>query len=122
MPVFTGSAKSAQNLLLATVTEDRKMIGRISGWLLLALLLVSGVGVHGQDKKADKKADLLSQGKPVLWEAGNVSERDLLAGPGGDQMKPDVAGFTFIEEDKSGHNKKFRIKDASGCGVDRKIR
>lgn len=55
-----------------------------------------------------------AQSKPVMWESVNISQRDLYYGPGGKQMMPDVSKITFIEEEKSGHNKKYRIKDAAG--------
>ncbi|MFN6965298.1 MAG: hypothetical protein ACK4S4_16255, partial [Pyrinomonadaceae bacterium] len=40
--------------------------------------------------------------------------RDLFYGPGGREMVPDVSRVTFIKEEKQGHNKKYRIRDARG--------
>jgi hypothetical protein len=49
-----------------------------------------------------------------MWEPTNISRRDLFWGPGGREMQPDVSRVTFIKEEKGGHNKKYRIKDAAG--------
>jgi hypothetical protein len=64
--------------------------------------------------QAQQKSKEMPQGRPVMWEAGNVSNRDLFLGPGGEEMKPDLSKITFVEEDKKGHNKKFKIKDGAG--------
>jgi hypothetical protein len=53
-------------------------------------------------------------GNAVLWEPVNIAERDLYLGPGGEEMKPDISKVVFIKEEKQGHNKKYRIKDAKG--------
>ena len=52
----------------------------------------------------------------VLWEPGTVSRRDLFYGPGGREMQPDISKVTFIKEEKQGHNKKYRIRDANVGG------
>lgn len=50
----------------------------------------------------------------VLWrDPGNVSQRDLLYGPGSAQLAP-VGPFTFVAEDKSGESPKFGVRDARG--------
>ena len=49
-----------------------------------------------------------------MWEKVNIKNRDLFYGPGGRDMMPDVSKVTFIKEEKGGHNKKYRIKDAAG--------
>ncbi len=49
-----------------------------------------------------------------MWEKVNISKRDLFYGAGGKKMMPDLSKITFIEEEKDGHNKKYRIKDGSG--------
>lgn len=53
-------------------------------------------------------------GRNVMWERVNIAERDLFAGPGGDEMRPDLSKIEFLKEEKGGHNKKYRIKDGSG--------
>lgn len=65
-----------------------------------------------KEKKEKKKAP---QGTPVLWqEPTDIASRDLLLGPGGERMKPDVSRLTFIKEEKGGYSKKYRVKDAQG--------
>lgn len=78
-------------------------------FLLILLSLFSGV--HAQKKK---KVEQTSTGEAVMWEKVDVAKRDLFAGPGGTSMLPDLSRIEFIKEEKAGHNKKYRIKDASG--------
>ena len=83
---------------------------RTALWLLL-LFLVSA-GAFGQKKaKASKPAP---KGQAVLWEAVDSRSLDLFSGPGGESMHPDVSSVTFLKEEKKGHNKKYRIRDANG--------
>lgn len=63
-------------------------------------------------QKTTKKGNL--QGTPVLWQAVNVSRQNLILGPGGEEMRPDLSRITFIERDKSGSNLKYKIKDGAG--------
>lgn len=66
-----------------------------------------------QEKKAKKKKEPPA-GTPVLWRKhADVSALDLLLGPGGEELKPQ-APFTFIEEEKGGYSKKYRVRDAKG--------
>lgn len=80
------------------------------GFILLSLTSFSAAA---QDKKGKKK-DTIPAGKGVLWEPVDTASLDLFHGPGGVAMMPDVSRVQFIEEEKSGHNKKFRIRDAAG--------
>lgn len=50
----------------------------------------------------------------VLWESVRVEDRDLFAGPGGKAMRPDLRKITYIGKEHGGHNRKYRIRDASG--------
>lgn len=84
---------------------------RISSALLLLFAFIFAGNTVAQDKKDKEKTGF---GKPVMWESVNISERNLLDGPGGNAMRPNLSKIEFIEEEKSGHNKKFRIKDGSG--------
>lgn len=77
----------------------------------LSLCLLA-TAVLGQDK--DRPSGPPVTTNAILWEAGNISGRDLYLGPGGEAMKPDISKITFIKEETQGHNKKFRIKDAAG--------
>jgi hypothetical protein len=79
-------------------------------YLIIIALLLATSGVA--QKKA--KTPQSTAGKPVMWEKVNIKKRDLFYGPGGRDMVPDVSTVTFIKEEKGGHNKKYRIKDADG--------
>ena len=67
-------------------------------------------------KKAKKQTQQLLEpsGKKIMWERVDISRRDLFLGPGGERMRPDLSNITFIKEEKSGHNKKYRVKDGAG--------
>ena len=90
--------------------------GRLFERSLGALLIMIAVAAAGvaQDKDKGKKKWANAAGKPVLWEQVDVASRDLYNGPGGEAMQPDISKVEFIEQDKSGHNKKYRIRDAKG--------
>jgi len=100
--------------------KEEKMFKRYGIFRVLlyfALLSVAAVGSSAQKKqdKNDKKTSAdYPTAKAVLWEPVNIKGQDLFNGPGGTQMKPDLSKITFIEEDKQGHNKKYRIKDGAG--------
>jgi len=49
-----------------------------------------------------------------MWSSVKSSERDLLLGPGGKGMRPDLRRVTFVKKETGGNNLKYRIKDASG--------
>jgi hypothetical protein len=84
--------------------------------LTLAVVLAVAMPAFAQkdNAKGKKKVNGDVSENAVLWTDGNIADRDLFLGPGGDEMKPDVSTVTFVENDKSGHNTKFRIKDAAG--------
>ena len=77
---------------------------------LVALLLLLAPAAAAQSKK--KKA--LPRGTPVLWRDRDVSRLDLAAGPGGDAMRPATRHLRFLEEEKGGYSKKYRVRDAAG--------
>lgn len=59
--------------------------------------------------------DKAPEGTRILWqEPTDITSRDLLLGPGGEEMKPDVSRLTLIREEKGGYSKKYRVKDAQG--------
>ncbi len=78
-------------------------------FLILLSLVTSGYA-----QKKSKAADAIPSGTAILWEPVNIRSMDLYAGPGSQQMQPDLSRIKFIKEEKSGHNKKFRISDGSG--------
>ena len=75
-------------------------------FLIIFSLTVSAIFAQKKSKQTTSK--------PVMWERVNIKQRDLFLGPGGSAMKPNLSKITFLEEEKSGHNKKYRIKDGSG--------
>ena len=89
---------------------------------LAILLVVSFANVaYAQDKdkgsrdKGKKEKKQMPQGTPLLWrEPTDIGSRNLLLGPGGEQMKPDLTRITFIKEETGGYSKKYRVKDAQG--------
>ena len=86
---------------------------RITFITTFLLVLSCSTLAHSQDKKKIKKQ--LPQGTSILWrEPADIASRDLLHGPGGHNMKPDVSRLTFIKEEKGGYSKKYRVKDAKG--------
>src|SRR5919112_3818489 len=92
-------------------------LGRIrSTFIATVVLLVSCSTVaFSQDGDKEKKKKELPQGTAVLWrEPTDIDSRDLLLGPGGETMKPDVSRLTFVKEEKGGYSKKYRVKDAKG--------
>ncbi|HYE16612.1 MAG TPA: hypothetical protein VD968_19390 [Pyrinomonadaceae bacterium] len=69
----------------------------------------------GGKKDGEKVKKELPPGTPVLWrEHANIESLDLLLGPGGEEMKPDLSSVTFIREEEKGFSPKFRVKDGKG--------
>ncbi|MGH7784935.1 MAG: hypothetical protein ACREO5_13975, partial [Candidatus Binatia bacterium] len=81
--------------------------------VLIISLAFSGAFAQKHKHKA-ARAKPQSTGKAVIWEPVAVESQDLLNGPGGTAMEPDLSTVEFIEQDKSGHNKKYKIRDAAG--------
>lgn len=79
--------------------------------LLIALILSGTPSATAQNDKKKK----LPSGTPVMWrQPRDIASRDLLLGPGGERMKPDVSRLVLIKEEKGGYSKKYRVKDARG--------
>jgi hypothetical protein len=87
------------------------IIGRIIKFLTLLIIFSFTLTLASAQKKSKKS---IPQGKRIMWEKVNISQRNLFYGPGGREMQPDLSKITFIKEEKGGHNKKYRIKDGSG--------
>src|SRR5215208_4678479 len=65
-----------------------------------------------KEEKKEEKKETVPQGTPVLWrEPADISSRNLLLGPGGEEMKPDLSRVTFVKEETGGYSKKYRVKD-----------
>ena len=92
---------------------------RIRELVVLTIMLALGLSSSAfaaQDKDKKKKNEqLMAEGTPVLWrDPGDISARNLLAGPGGEEMKPDLTSVTFIKEETGGYSPKFRVRDGAG--------
>ena len=81
---------------------------------LYVFVLMAALALLASPAIAQESSKPVPTGKPVMWEAVDPSTLDLFNGPGGTAMRPDLRKVEFIEEEKAGHNKKYRIKDASG--------
>src|SRR5258706_3321830 len=85
----------------------------IDGLLLFVVFISLAIGASAQKKdEKDKKSDL--SGSPVMWQPVSIPDQDLLAGTGGDAMKPDLSNITFVSDKPGGHTTKYIIKDGSG--------
>lgn len=92
------------------MSQSRKIIGTFVATVVL-VLSCSAVA-YPQEEKQKKQ---LPKGTAILWqEPTNIDSRDLLLGPGGERMRPDLSRVTFIKEEKGGYSKKYRVKDAKG--------
>ncbi|HEY9435238.1 MAG TPA: hypothetical protein VI260_27600, partial [Blastocatellia bacterium] len=90
---------------------SRKRVRRlINCTMALALSLsISTFAEQAQEKKAPPDAI------PILWlQPSDIASRDLLLGPGGEAMQPDLSRVTFIKEQKGGYSTKYRVRDAQG--------
>jgi len=68
-----------------------------------------------QEAKKDEKKEAPPQGTPVFWqEPTDISSRNLLLGPGGEEMKPDLKQVIWEETMPEGYSVKWRVRDASG--------
>ncbi len=86
---------------------------RLHSVILLIIILnitAADIGFATPEKKRK-----LPSGTPVFWSRpDDIKSRDLLLGPGGEQMRPDLRKITFMKEEKGGYSKKYRVRDASG--------
>ncbi len=69
-----------------------------------------------KEEKKEEKKEAMAQGTPVFWqEPTDIASRNLLLGPGGEEMKPDLKQVTFEESTpEGGYSVKWRVRDASG--------
>ncbi|HZG50543.1 MAG TPA: hypothetical protein VEZ40_00285 [Pyrinomonadaceae bacterium] len=91
---------------------NRRLL-RITAVAACLLVSCASQGRAFQDKGEKKKG--APAGTPVLWqEPEDIASRNLLWGPGGARMRPNVRRLTFIKEEKGGFSKKYRVRDAAG--------
>jgi len=82
--------------------------------VLAAALIVSTSTLAAQDKPK-KKDKPQPTGAPVLWRApDDLPARNLLLGPGGERMRPDLSRVTFLKDETGGYSTKFRVRDGRG--------
>jgi hypothetical protein len=86
---------------------------RLTAAALILFSLLTPAFAAQDKKEKDKKKEAPPPGTPVLWRERDASALDLLAGPGGAEMRPQ-APFAFVEEEKGGFSKKYRVRDAKG--------
>ncbi|HEX8503076.1 MAG TPA: hypothetical protein VF659_21005 [Pyrinomonadaceae bacterium] len=67
-----------------------------------------------KDEKKDEKKEAAPQGTPVFWREQDVASLNLLHGPGGEGMKPDLKQIVWEETLPEGYSVKWRVRDASG--------
>jgi hypothetical protein len=69
-----------------------------------------------KEEKKEEKKEAMAQGTPVFWqEPTDISSRNLLLGPGGEEMKPDLKQVVFEEAAaEGGYSVKWRVRDAAG--------
>lgn len=76
-------------------------------------LTAAGYG-FSQEEKKKKPETIMTNAKPVMWEAVNIGERDLYWGPGGQQMFPVLEKAKYVGRQPGGNNLKHRLKDGTG--------
>jgi len=88
-------------------------LNKLRSVVILILLLSMASVDTGLAKPKEKKS--VPKGEPILWrQPDDIGSRDLLLGPGGSSMRPDLTRLTLIKEEKGGYSKKYRVRDASG--------
>ncbi|MFL6256968.1 MAG: hypothetical protein ACJ74T_18325 [Pyrinomonadaceae bacterium] len=75
----------------------------------------AGQSQSKKEEKKEEKQEAMQQGTPVLWqEPTDISSRNLLLGPGGEELKPDLKQVIWEESMTEGYSVKWRVRDASG--------
>lgn len=91
----------------------RLAVGTLSLLLLIPSLVGSSAKLIKEHNSKEEKP--VPEGQSVLWrEPKDIGRRNLLLGPGGEAMKPDLSRVTLIEEEKGGYSKKYKVRDGSG--------
>jgi hypothetical protein len=81
---------------------------------LLFIFSLATTDLQAQDKTGKKKKPMPA-GTPILWRApDDIIARDLLLGPGGEPMKPDLSSITFESDETGGYSVKWNVRDGSG--------
>jgi hypothetical protein len=77
---------------------------RIAATILVVFALLVSIAptLAPADAKSKKKNKETATGTPVFWRnPTDIASRNLLLGPGGTSMRPDLSEITFIKEEKA---------------------
>src|SRR5688572_28523505 len=67
---------------------------------------------QSKEEKKEEKKEAMPEGKPVIWqEPSDISTRNLLLGPGGEEMKPDLSQVIWEATEEGGYSVKWRVRD-----------
>jgi hypothetical protein len=82
---------------------------------ICSLIFLAASSLPAQAQKKDQKDKKVYSGPAVLWQAPeDIESRDLLLGPGGDAMKPDLSRVTFVAVKEGGWSTKYTVRDGKG--------
>jgi hypothetical protein len=93
---------------------------KLTNWVRVSLticmsfiLTLTPPASASQDKS--KKDETKPTGTPVIWkDSGDIATRDLLNGPGGEALKPDLSRVVFNGSEPEGYSVKWNVLDGSG--------
>src|SRR5437763_12198475 len=99
--------------------HSQRFRGAVALFLISVLTLLSYPALAAQkDSKKDSKdsKEGTPQGTPVLWkEPTDIASRNLLLGPGGEGMKPDLSQVVWDgQEGVPGYSVKWKVRDGAG--------
>ena len=79
-----------------------------------ALLITLSVCAASAQRAKHHRTHADNNGRAVLWHKVDIARQDTYLGPGGTAMQPDLSHIEYIEQDKTGHSLKYKIRDGSG--------
>src|SRR2546421_8180405 len=99
--------------------HSQRFRGAVALFVISVLTLLSYPALAAQkDPKKDSKEskEEAPQGTPVLWkEPTDIASRNLLLGPGGEGMKPDLSQVVWDgQEGVPGYSVKWKVRDGAG--------
>lgn len=93
---------------LGMLLKRNHIRGCIGPILCLIALGLPAAGQNHSGVSSDKRQP------EAIWEdPGDISAKDLFAGPGGEKNRPE-SPFKFLKEDKHGNNSKIDVEDSHG--------
>jgi len=91
--------------------NSRRTVSLIAG----LVVLLSASNAFAQPKVDKKEKQVPPNAARILWQdPGDIASRNLLVGPGGEAMKPDLSRVTFIKVETGGFSTKYRVRDGAG--------